>query len=243
MNYDNPAEIAFDGSGNMYVATFQAPAGIVRYTIPDPVTLSISKSSLNVVLSWTNTDSLVDHYEVWRSSSPYFNPYDAGSAKLGDVSAFVGAMSYSDVSVLGDIVNNYFYVVRAVNDFGLAAPISNRVGKLERELRETVSTDFNWIALPLNANLSMASDLATYIQNNALGGVTVATIEQWNPIGQNYQTFIPPSTGNFSLQVGGVYRVSVDVASGSSVVWPLLGQRPGYRDDILYLAQDGQHRF
>ncbi len=100
------------------------------------------------MLSWTNNDSFVDHYEVWRSTSPYFNPGDAGSVKV-DVSATMGAVSYTHVGALGDVNTNYYYVVRAFNDFGLLAPISNRVGEFDRELRETASTDFNWVGLPL----------------------------------------------------------------------------------------------
>lgn len=224
-NFDNPSEIAFDESGNMYVSTFTDPARLVKYTAPDAVTLSISKSGNAALLSWQNTDSFVDHYEVWRSIDPYFEPGDAGSTKV-DVPASLGTMSYSYVGGVGDVNTNYYYVVRAFNDFGLLAPISNRVGEFDRELRETTTSDFNWIGLPLNASLSMASDLATYIQNNSSGAVTVTAIEQWGPIGQNYQAFVPPSSGDFGLTIGGAYRVSVDVASGSSVIWSLLGSVP-----------------
>ena len=220
----DPSEIVFDDNGNMYVSTWQNPSGIVEYTIPDAVTVSISKSGNDAVLSWNNTDSLVDHYEIWRSTDPYFTPQ--GNTPYATVTAAVGTNNYTDIGALGDVNNNYFYVVRAFNDFGLLSPISNRVGEFDRELRETTGSDFNWIGLPLNANLSMASSLATHIQNNSSGALVVAAIEQWNPIGQNYQTFIPPSSGDFPLIIGGVYRVSVDVTAGSSVIWSLLGSVP-----------------
>ena len=223
----DPSEIVFDSSGNMYVSTFQSAARMIRYTPPDPVTVSISKSGNDVVLSWTNSDSLVDHYEVWSSTNPYFIPGDTGSTKV-DIAATMGAMNYTAVGALGNVSVHHFYVVRAFNDFGLTSAISNRVGEVEYELRETAGSDLNWIALPLDASLVMASNLANNIQSNSTGSITVVTIEQWNSIGQNYQTHVigPPPSGDFSVQVGNAYRVSVNVTVGSTVVWALLGNVP-----------------
>lgn len=91
------------------------------------------------------------------------------------------------------------------------------------------STQYNWIALPLHdATLVMASDLKAHIEANSNGTVTVVTVEQWNSIGQTYQTFttIPFPFGDFALAVGGVYRVSVTGNGGTPVVWSMVGDVP-----------------
>ena len=218
---------ALDSLGN----TDPTPASYdwtIDLTSPDPVTVSIGKSGNDVVLTWPHSDPLVHHYEVWTSAQPYLNPNDAGSTKLADVTPILSSGTFTHTAALGNVSVHHFYMVTAVDNFGLTSGISNRVGEVEFDLVETVNLDFNWIALPLDASLSLASTLATNIQSNSSAGVSVATVEQWNAIGQNYQTYVkgPPSSGDFALQVGNGYRVTVDVTSGSSVIWAQLGNVP-----------------
>lgn len=218
---------ALDSLGN----TDPTPASYdwtIDLTSPDPFTVNISKSGNDVVLTWPHSDPLVHHYEVWTSAQPYFNPNDAGSTKLADVTPILSSGTFTHTAALGNVSVHHFYVVIAVDNFGLVSGISNRMGEIEFELRETVNSDFNWIALPLDASLPLASTLATNIQSNSSAGVSVATVEQWNAIGQNYQTYVkgPPSSGDYALQIGNVYRVTVDVTSGSSVIWAQLGNVP-----------------
>lgn len=73
-----------------------------------------------IELSWSHGESGVDHYEVWRASSPYFNPTMPGASKLADVAVDAGgSYTYPDgASGLGDPTNNSFYVVRTVYGTG-----------------------------------------------------------------------------------------------------------------------------
>jgi hypothetical protein len=181
--FDSPSEIAFDNAGNMYLSTWQNPSGIIEYTIPDAVTLSINKSGNDAVLSWTNSDSLVDHYEVWRSTNPYFNPGDVGSTRV-DVAATVGAMSYTDAGALGDVNTNYYYVVRAFNDFGLLAPISNRVG----EFAIPIVPNWNLLSWPLIPfDISLDNLLGTQLYGTE-DPTTADRILLWNEVTQAYQS-------------------------------------------------------
>ncbi len=182
VGFDSPSEITFDENGNMFVSTWQNPSGIVAYTIPDAVTLSISKSGNDVVLSWTNNDSFVDHYEVWRSTDPYFNPGDPGTIKV-DVAATMGVMSYTDIGALGDVNNNYFYVVRAFNDFGLLAPISNRVG----EYSITIMPNWNLISWPLIPSDISINNIIGDQLNGTEDPTTADRILVWNELTQTYQ--------------------------------------------------------
>lgn len=91
------------------------------------------------------------------------------------------------------------------------------------------STQFNWVALPLHdATLVMASDLKAHMEANSNGSITVITVEQWNSIAQNYQTYsiVPFPDGDFALAVGGVYRVSVTGNAGAQAVWSMVGDVP-----------------
>jgi hypothetical protein len=182
-NFDNPSEIVFDGSGNMYVSTFTNPARIVRYTAPDAVTVSISKSGNNAVLTWNNGDALVERFEVWRSTDPYFTPQ--GTTPYATVTADVGTNTYTDVGALGDVNNNYFYVVRAFNDFGLLSPISNRVGEYDYVITPGVgaSLKLSVVGLPLQiSSVNSADDVAYYIDPTG----SIKRIGKWDPITQTW---------------------------------------------------------
>ncbi|MBM4091423.1 MAG: DUF11 domain-containing protein [Planctomycetes bacterium] len=99
---------------------------------PTPVAvadLAASRSGTDIVLTWSHTDVVVDHYEVWRSTDPYFVPGEAGSEKRRDVSPppLGNEASIIDVGALVQADVNYFYRVKAVNVTGEWA-VSNRVG-------------------------------------------------------------------------------------------------------------------
>jgi hypothetical protein len=229
--YIDPSEIAFDENGNMYVTTWQTPSGIVRYAAPQPPVISIARSGDDAVLSWSHTDTLVDHYEIWRSTQPYFSPGDVGASRIGNVipNDLIATTIYTDTtSGIGNVNTNHFYVARAVNDYGLVSPISNRVGEFDYMLYETAGTDFTWIALPLsNPNILDASDLATNIENNNNGNVVIQTISRWNAQAQGpdiyYRQF---QFGDFNVQNQYPYRVEIDIVGGTYVVWTLVGNVP-----------------
>lgn len=211
-NFNEPAEIVFDEDGNMYVSTFQDPAGMLRYTPPDAVTISASRSGADLVLNWNHTDSYVNQYEVWRSSNPYFNPGDAGSVRLANVVPSGGTGTYTDLGVIGNLTNLY-YVVRAVNIFGLQSPISNRVGKYDYQLFTTTSLTKNDIALVLNVSgVTDAATLANYC------GSYVRRVARYRSDTQSFQTYIVGLPGtNFSLTTGEFVYLYTDTSAPSVV--------------------------
>jgi hypothetical protein len=212
-----PSEIVFDSSGNMYVSTFQSPARMMRFAPPDPVTVSIAKSGNDVVLSWAHSDALVDHYEVWTSADPYFLPNDPGSTKLADVTPVLSSGTYTHTAALGNASVHHFYVVRAVNSFGLTSAISNRVGEFEFDLLPgVIGTDnYSVIALPLDvlSQIADADQLATYI------GSGVQQVLSWEPVSQSYEFWLPPFAfgTNFALQTGRAYWLLLDNSAASLV--------------------------
>ena len=202
--------------------------------------VEISNSASTVHLTWPDAGMGIDHYEVWRASNaPYFTPGEVGSTQLGpDISPDGGPYVYNDSgSGLGDPSNNSFYVIRAVHT-NLVTVNSSPVGEFDYEMQETAETDFVWVGLPLDANLTMASDLKSYIESNASGAVTISSISRWNPVGQTYTqyTTVPFPQGDFGVQLGQVYRLSISGTGGAPVVWSLLGNVPipGFMNYTLY---------
>ncbi len=98
--------------------------------VPRAPTVSISLSGGNLTLSWPAVTQdegggsvTVSNYQVWRSSQPYFRPWDAGVTLVGTPSSTsipAGAAPGADQSA--------FFGVRSVASSGLLSRTSSRVG-------------------------------------------------------------------------------------------------------------------
>ncbi|MEM7537185.1 MAG: lamin tail domain-containing protein [Chloroflexota bacterium] len=204
-----------------------------------PITdVQIGRLGFDVVrLSWT-PPSDGSSVEIWRSEQPYFAPEEADSTLIATVPDNRNSHDGPDAA-LGDVAVNHYYVLRSVNGCGDAL-LSNRVGEFEYALTETGSTDFNWVGLPLIVNditlgtADNASLVNHIIANTSSDGVgvtpTVAAIDRWNNTSQSFDSYLPdlPFLGGIDLQVGQVYRVSVDLPGNpvQNAVWTLLGDVP-----------------
>jgi hypothetical protein len=90
--------------------------------------LSVSRSGDNLILSWDAAPGVIDHYEVWRSDSAYFDP-GAGATLLDSVAA-AGPLTYTDAtSAINDPDINHSYLVLAVESDGHYSPYQPRVGE------------------------------------------------------------------------------------------------------------------
>ena len=90
-------------------------------------------------------------------------------------------------------------------------------------LQETNGSDFNWMMLPLQlTEVDLASALQTHIEANADPAALVASVEAWNTIGQNYQTYtaVPLPDSDFPIRIGYPYRVTIEVTGGDTSMWP-----------------------
>jgi len=88
------------------------------------------RTPTGIQFSWTDVGGTVDHYEVWRSSTPYFTPGDAGTEHIADVApASGGAVIFTDTtSHIGNPDVNDYYIVLAIDANGDASPLSEHVG-------------------------------------------------------------------------------------------------------------------
>ncbi len=109
--------------------------------LPQPPAVSIARSGNSVVLSWPavtrdiyQQPTTVSSYLVWRSTAPYFDP-NRPNCNCRRV-ASTAALTWTDtgavggITPIGDVGNNYFYVVQAANSAGHSA-FSNRVGEFD----------------------------------------------------------------------------------------------------------------
>jgi len=94
---------------------------------PDDVTITIVDGTDDIELTWSDTGN---SYEIWQGTTPYFSPGDGrpGTQSLDTIEA----SSYLIENGVGDVVTNYFYLVRGVNDCGNPSlDVSNRVGEFD----------------------------------------------------------------------------------------------------------------
>lgn len=201
--------------------------------IPTAITdLAVTRNGADLALTWSpiSQDTMggpltAAVYRVYaRANDPYFSPTPA------DLLAEVTEPGFTHLNGVGDVANNYTYVVTAVgnNCWYEESAFSNRVGEFDFSLTETSGTDFNWIALPLDAGLQHASDLVEYIALNSSGAINVPVVERWVASSQNYQSYValPIPFGDFELSVGGAYRLSVEIPEETAVIWTLVGRVP-----------------
>ena len=79
-------------------------------------------TSADVRLTWSGSGV----FDVWRGTSPYFQPGDAGSMQIG-----AGVTSpFTAAGVLGDPATNYSFLVLARNACGASGP-SNRTAEFD----------------------------------------------------------------------------------------------------------------
>lgn len=186
-----------------------ASAGLNWIAVPLSNASLINASDLATDIQ-TNTGKTVATVERWNSVGQNYLTYvhDVG---IGNFPLTVGGVYR--IAMSGGGSNVVWSLVGDVPD----------PSQFTYTLRETAGSDLNWIMLPLDKDtVTMASALATDIETHSSGAVTVDTVERWNVTGQNYLTYIHSlGIGDFPVKIGYPYRVTVDVATGSSVTWPV----------------------
>ena len=125
--------VEVDGKLVFAVTDLTTDFAVKLYTVPQPSAindLSITPSGNNITLMWTAVTAItngdpttIDHYNIYRSTTPYFLPASF------NLHASTNAVGFTDTDVLLDYVNNYIYMVTAVDPQNHESDQSNRVGK------------------------------------------------------------------------------------------------------------------
>lgn len=140
----HPADLAGNLGGEVLAGEWQVHAKAdyqggtgadsAAFTVVGTYPLSeaiISKLETGAKLIWPHMGSGVDHYVVYRSTSPYFYSGGADSAKLtpdvGPAPAAGDDLSFTDAEASAEPGTSYFYVVQPVDAKGQFFIRSNRV--------------------------------------------------------------------------------------------------------------------
>jgi hypothetical protein len=149
-------------------------------------------------------------YNIYRAANePYFEP---GPDNLHDT---VSTATFTDFDAVGDLDNNYFYVVRAFDGTHVSSFTDEyRVGEYDNQLVTTAATNWTFIAAPVDAEgITDASELLAAIPN-------ADAVAEWDAINQEWLTYFGvPTINNFSVTPGHPYLVSVT----ADTVWSVAG--------------------
>ncbi len=96
--------------------------------IPPPVRLTLAVDEADVILTWSASPGATGYY-VYRGNKAWFAPSIEARLTLYPLQQF----SLRDPSTVGDPVENWYYLVKAVGPTGLESPASNRVGEFDYE--------------------------------------------------------------------------------------------------------------
>jgi hypothetical protein len=193
--------------------------------------LAGSRSENDLVLSWPAVTQDIrgravtpDHYVVYRADEPYFIPGPS------DVLATPTSPSYTDRGVLADPAQRHYYVVTAVDRWGLESASSSRIGALAFPMvppgpagQPTYSPLALSLALP---GVTDADTLAAYV------GDAVAKVLQHHAPTQSIEERVPGQDGpNFQVETGDALLIYLeDTAPG---VLSLVGEVPS-KDEVRF---------
>jgi len=83
----------------------------IEAVVAAPTDLKIAADGTTAELTWTDLGANT-HYEIWRHTSPYFDPGLDEGTLVSTQSAIAGTNTFPDANRIGDPVENYFWVVR-----------------------------------------------------------------------------------------------------------------------------------
>jgi|GEM_PF-1382815 len=174
-----------------------------------PVFTRIEVVNTNQIrLSWSEIDG-VTGYSVYRGSTANFVPDRASgsnriAANISDQSGSTAGVQWTDSSApVGNVTTHGFYRITAVNSNG-EGNYSEVIGEIDYPLASTVTTDFNYIGLPLwplGSTPAQASDLMAMIPG--CNGVSV-----WNGGTQTFDLYVSLAVNDFAVEEGGGYLVN-----------------------------------
>jgi hypothetical protein len=169
--------------------------------------------------------TLADHIEANSTDVVNVSTVSSFGASGQNLTTYDNVFGFGDFST---ILKNAYRIEVDIPDTIVGSVIWAQVGKLPLvtdntyTLRETDTTDYNWILQPLDmTGISSTKNLANDITNNSSGPVGVLTVASWNGNAQNFSTYDHQlGFGSFSTRFGYPYRVEVNVNIGFSVTWP-----------------------
>ncbi|MEW5795918.1 MAG: Ig-like domain-containing protein [Candidatus Zixiibacteriota bacterium] len=159
-----------------------------------------------VTLDITGLPTTIDRYIIYRGTSAFFTPGPGN--QIGFTTPPTVTITDNNIggaNVVGDTLNQYFYVLEAIDAWGNSSALSNRVGEYDYQIITTTSTDYNLICIPFaNTGITTADQLI-----QAIGTGNVLTVNRYVATSQSFQSRFAAGFGtNFSVVPGGIYQVN-----------------------------------
>jgi len=145
----------------------------------------------------------IEHYNVYRNTSPDFVPDTSGHSNLLGTTS---DNSYTDADAMLS-VESYYYLVTAVSEDGTESPVPSNLGyKIRMDLVYDASADNKfWFTLPGNTALVSSDDIAALSPN-------ITHVIKWD--GETQQEVIANYSdnpgGSFDLTPGDAYAVIIN---------------------------------
>jgi hypothetical protein len=190
---------------------------------PDAVTdVKVVINGNSLVFTWTAITSGQGkleiqpvRYKVYRAANEaYFTPGPANLYTIVD-STSETTVTYTDSGAVGDVNNNYFYVVKAFDGSNESSFDSDyRVGEYDVQLISTETTDWNLVAAPVGGeDITKASQLQNAIPN-------ANAVAYWDAALQGGVQYVPGiEPTNFPVTRGYPYYVNVT----ADAIWTTAG--------------------
>lgn len=107
--------------------------GTLSCAAPQAPDVTISQpAGSDVLLTWQHLPANA-HYQVWRSTAPYFDPGQGEGSQVGALLAAAGGLTFEDAGAAGDPASNHFYLVLGAWGAAVSGP-SNQVAEFDFEL-------------------------------------------------------------------------------------------------------------
>lgn len=189
---------------------------------PAPTTISISRSGTDLTISWSDVAEAANGYEVWQSGAnyPYFVPGDPGSTLLGTVTTT--SFIVTSGSGVGDLNNNYSYLIRAVSCANVPSAPSKQVGEFDFAIQPGISnSDLRWssISIPLSGSgiPTTADAVASYVSAG-----NIKKVARWNASTETWSVRTvgaPFGTPNFTVAPGDTLLIGANHLVPAFFTW------------------------
>lgn len=196
---------------------------------PDAITdLRARKSGSDIVLDWSAVldnpipgGSGVAMYKIYRGTTPDFTP--GPSNLIGTVPSAM--LTYTDTGAADPSdTNDYYYIVRAIDNQGNEAANSNMAYKMISAYNLSGANTF-WISIPYFNDFTDAQSVADYLNNglNPNTGGTVTGVSRFNPTTQLWESLVWSDVlgiwqGNFTVVQGEGLKISTTATTSVPIV-------------------------
>ena len=219
-HYGNPTSVI---NGPIDVTPWYTDATMTELAHPAAQDVTVAKTGTDVTLDWVawDTESLTESYKIYKTTG---NPYEDG-VHWSNPQDVVNGTTEAILPLQSEDFAYYRVCLTGEEDY----LESDVVGYYTTNCDITVTTDLNFISIPLATEYTNASDYVT----NVIELDNCNTISKWNVGAQAWQTATYVNElsmwfGDFAIEENGAYLMGCKTDDLSYVVTGNLPTMPSY---------------